>query len=153
MAPGVAGVSTDEYGNEINPVRYVGDKTFVLHNDVWTDTAYDPDKMTTVPVSFGSDDYFALIAARPEWGRYLALGDHVIAVLEGTAYEVREGEAPPLDVPEAAEPATEKPPTEQPPAEQSPDPQPEADAPGNALESFWQAIADLVNDFIKSFAR
>ncbi|MGD9145957.1 MAG: VIT domain-containing protein [Anaerolineae bacterium] len=153
MAPGVAGVTTDEYGNRIDPVRYVGDKTFVLHKDVWTDTAYDPDRMTTVPVSFGSDDYFALVAARPEWGRYFALGDHVIAVLEGTAYEVREGEAPPLDVPEAAEPATEKPPTEQPPAEQSPDPQPEADAPGNALESFWQAIADLVNDFIKSFAR
>ena len=158
MAPGVARVPTDEYGNEINPVRYVGDKTFVLHNDVWTDTAYDPDKMTTVPVSFGSDDYFALIAARPEWGRYLALGDHVIAVLEGTAYEVREGEAPPLEVPEAAEPPAEQPEPDEPPAGQTPagpseDSQPEAASSGNVLESIWQAIADLVSDFLKSFAR
>ena len=114
--------------------------------------------MTTVPVSFGSDDYFALIAARPEWGRYLALGDHVIAVLEGTAYEVREGEAPPLEVPEAAEPPAEQPEPDEPPAGQTPagpseDSQPEAASSGNVLESIWQAIADLVSDFLKSFAR
>ena len=91
MAPGVARVPTDEYGNEINPVRYVGDKTFVLHGGVWTDTTFDPDKMEAVAVGFGSDDYFALLANRPDWGRYLALGDHVIVVLDGTAYEVRTG--------------------------------------------------------------
>jgi Ca-activated chloride channel family protein len=158
MVPGVAGAATDEYGNEINPVRYVGDKTFVLHNDVWTDTAYDPDKMATVPVSFGSDDYFALVAARPEWGRYFALGDHVIVVLEGTAYEVREGDAPPVDVPEAEEPAGgnpagENPPPETLPAEEPLAPQSEANTPGNVLESLWQAVADFVNEFVKSFAR
>ncbi|MGC9334356.1 MAG: hypothetical protein ACP5JJ_09430, partial [Anaerolineae bacterium] len=71
---------------------YVGDKTFVLNAGVWTDTTFDPDRLEAVAVSFGSDDYFALIAARPEWGRYFALGDHVIVVLDGTAYEVREGE-------------------------------------------------------------
>lgn len=105
-APGIG--ATDEYGYGINPVRYVGDKTFVLHEGAWVDTTFDPEKMTPVPVSFGSDDYFALVAARPEWGRYLALGDHVIVVLEGTAYEVREGEAPALELPPPGEtPATE----------------------------------------------
>jgi hypothetical protein len=78
-------------------VRYVGNKTFIYHGGVWTDTTYDPDKMEPVPVSFGSEDYFALVTARPEWGRYLALGDHVIVVLDGTAYEIREGDAPPLE--------------------------------------------------------
>ena len=95
MPSGLGGGETDEYGYEISPVKYVGDKTFVLHEGVWTDTTFDPDKMEPVPVSFGSDDYFALVAARPEWGRYFALGDHVIVVLDGTAYEVREGDAPP----------------------------------------------------------
>ena len=82
----------------------MGDKTFVLHEGVWTDTTYDPDKMEPVPVSFGSDDYFALVAAQPAWGRYFALGDHVIVVLEGTAYEVRAGDALPVEKP-AGEPA------------------------------------------------
>jgi Ca-activated chloride channel family protein len=149
MAPGLGGGVTDEYGYEISPVRYVGDKTFVLHNGIWTDTAFDPDKMTPVAVSFGSDDYFALVAARPEWGRYFALGDHVIVVLEGSAYEIREGDAPPVDVPEAVEHAGEGPaPETQPGAEES-----EADAPGNVLESFFQAVAKFVSDFAKSFAR
>jgi Ca-activated chloride channel family protein len=99
---GMGGGLTDEHGYEISPVKYVGAKTFVLQDGVWTDTTFDPDKMEPVAVSFGGDDYFALIAARPEWGRYFALGDHVIVVLEGTAYEVRAGDAPPVEVPEPA---------------------------------------------------
>ncbi len=98
VPPGMAGGVTDEYGYAASPVRYVGDKTFILHEDVWTDTTYDPDTMTPVPLSFGSDDYFALVASAPEWGRYFALGDHVIIVMDGTAYEVREGDAVPLEL-------------------------------------------------------
>jgi Ca-activated chloride channel family protein len=85
-------------------VKYVGDKTFVFQDDVWIDTAYDVDKMTTTKISFGSDNYFELLAARPEWGKYLALGTHVIVVLEGTAYEVVEGEALEVEVPPTIEP-------------------------------------------------
>jgi hypothetical protein len=96
---GLGGGEADEYGYVASPVKYVGDKTFILNDGVWTDTTFVPDKMSPTPLSFGSDDYFALIAARPEWGRYFALGSHVIVVLEGTAYEVREGEAPPVEIP------------------------------------------------------
>jgi len=95
----------DQSGSLISPVKYVGDKTFIFSQGTWTDTTFDSDKMAPVPVGFGTDDYFALIAARPEWGKYLAVGDHVIVVLAGTAYEVREGDAPPLSVP-AVTPAT-----------------------------------------------
>jgi Ca-activated chloride channel family protein len=101
LLPGMENSATDPYGNQINPVRYVGDRTFVLNDGVWTDTTFDADAMDPVAVGFGSDDYFALLEAHPEWGRYLALGDHVIVVLDGTAYEVREGDAPPLAVPTA----------------------------------------------------
>jgi len=90
-------------------VRLVGSKTFVLQNGVWTDTAFDPSRMTTTPVGFGSDAYFALLAARPEWGAYFALGERVIFVAEGTAYEVVEGEAGPVEIPPTPTPEPAQP--------------------------------------------
>ncbi len=95
-------------------VRQVGSKTFVLQNGVWIDTAFDPSQMTTTPVGFGSDAYFDLLAARPEWGAYFALGERVIFVAEGVAYEVVEGEGGPVAIPptHTAEPSQ---PTAQPP--------------------------------------
>lgn len=77
-------------------VKHVGEKAFVLHDGVWTDTIYEPDRMETVKVGFGTDGYFDLLSARPEWGKYLALGKHVIVVLEGRAYEVTEGDYGPV---------------------------------------------------------
>jgi len=149
MAPEVGGGVIDEYGYEISPVRYVGDKTFVLHNGVWTDTTFDPDRMTPVEVSFGSDDYFALVAARPEWGRYLALGDHVIVVLEDTAYEVREGDAPALEIPEAG--ATSKGEAQPTPTEESSPDSP--NEPNNIFEAIVQAILDLVDKIVEAFSK
>ena len=107
FSPVAGGGLTDENGYEINPIKYVGDRTFIFHDGVWTDTTFDPDTMVPVPLSFGSDDYFALVAASPEWGPYFALGDRVIVVLEGTAYEIREGQAPALEAP-ASEPSPEE---------------------------------------------
>jgi Ca-activated chloride channel family protein len=80
-------------------VRLVGSKTFLLQGGVWIDTAFDPSKMTTVKVGFGSDEYFDLLAARPEWGAYFALGARVILVAEGVAYEVVESRGGPVDIP------------------------------------------------------
>jgi len=80
-------------------VRLVGSKTFLLQDGVWIDTAFDPSRMTTVKVGFGSESYFDLLAARPEWGAYFALGDRVTFVAEGVAYEVVEGEGDPIEIP------------------------------------------------------
>jgi len=77
-------------------VKHVGEKAFVLHDGLWIDTIYEPDRMETVKVGFGTDGYFDLLSARPEWGKYLALGKHVIVVLEGRAYEVTEGDYGPV---------------------------------------------------------
>ncbi len=143
MAPDLAGGVTDEWGYRVNPIKYAGDKTFILHEGIWTDTVFDPDKMETVPVGFGSDDYFALIAARPEWGRYFALGEHVIVVLDGTAYEAREGDAPALEISELAQAASDQPEIEEPE---------DADSPSNIFEVIWQAIVDFVEAIIDFFA-
>ena len=69
-------------------IRQVGDKTFVLQDGVWVDTAFDAKKMKAVVVKFGSDQYFKRLTDRPEIARYLALGDKVTFVLQGTAYAV-----------------------------------------------------------------
>jgi hypothetical protein len=66
----------------------VNDKTFLLQDDVWVDTTFQSDTMTTTPVVFLSDAYFALLDQSPLLGDYLALGERVIVVWEGVAYEI-----------------------------------------------------------------
>ncbi len=87
-------------GQSHTALRQVGDKAFLLVDGTWTDTTYQAGTATT-QVTFGSDSYFALLAAHPEWGKFLALGERVIVVLEGVAYEVVTEEVPPVTVPPA----------------------------------------------------
>jgi len=93
-------------------MKYAGSKTFVLRDGVWMDTAYDPSAMDPVQVGFLSDDYFELAAAVPALGDYFALGQRVIAVYDGTAYQVVEGPGESVVIP--AETATEVPIPDQP---------------------------------------
>jgi len=69
-------------------VKHVADKAFILRDGVWTDTTFDPSKLTTTKIKFGSDEYFALLAQHSEWGKYFAVGARVIVVVEGNAWEV-----------------------------------------------------------------
>lgn len=71
-----------------NPIQYVGDKTFILQDGVWTDTTFAPDSMETVDVTFLSDEYFDLLDAQPALAEYFALGDSLIVVWEDVAYKV-----------------------------------------------------------------
>jgi len=78
--------------------KVVGDKTFVQRDDAWIDSRYQ-EGMAISKVGFGSDDYYQLLGQRPDWGPYFALGEHVIFVVDGQAYEITEGDYPPVDVP------------------------------------------------------
>lgn len=75
------------YGVE-NPIQTVNGKTFILQGEVWTDTTFEPDTMETEKIAFLSDAYFDLLVERPELGDYFALGERVIVVIEGVAYEI-----------------------------------------------------------------
>ena len=88
-------------------VQMLGSKTFMLQDDVWTDTVFDVSKMTTVRVGFASDGYFDLLSARPEWSAYLALGPRVIFVVDGTAYEVVQEDVGPVQLPPSPTPGPE----------------------------------------------
>ncbi len=113
-------------------VKHVGDKAFILHEGVWTDTLYDSDRMEKVKVGFGTEGYFDLLAARPEWGKYFALGQHVIVVLDGRAYEVTEGDYEPAVTPVAK-------PTEPSPTIRAPDPTPTVRSPEPTPTTLRQA--------------
>jgi Ca-activated chloride channel family protein len=75
-------------GISSNPIQTVNDKTFILQGDVWTDTAFQPDTMETQKIVFLSDQYFTLLEQLPQLGDYFAVGERVIVVLDGVAYEV-----------------------------------------------------------------
>jgi len=78
--------------------KAVGDKTFVQRDDAWIDSRYQ-EEMATTRIGFGSDNYYQLLGQRPDWGPYFALGEHVIFVVDGQAYEVTEGDYPPVEAP------------------------------------------------------
>ena len=124
---------------------------------MWIDTTFDADHMTPIKVGFMSDDYFALIAARPEWGTYLSIGERVLVVLEGTdgellAYQVvGEAEGEKFEIPPTREPPSTQPaPTPQATAapQATATPRPPASAapsPGNPVICQGATLAVLVS--------
>ncbi|MDX2161640.1 MAG: VIT domain-containing protein [bacterium] len=90
-APGSVVPAAPPLEAQENPLQTIGDKTFILQGAVWTDTTFQPDTMQTVKVVFLSDDYFALLDQVPALGEYLAIGEQVIVVWDGTAYEITTG--------------------------------------------------------------
>ncbi len=89
VPPVTAGVPNGEgQVSAAQTVRTVDSRTFVLNNNIWMDTAYDPDTMKTQKVAFLSPDYFKLAQSRQDVGAALALGERVIVVVDGKAYEV-----------------------------------------------------------------
>ena len=98
-------------------VKIVGSRTYLYRDGIWSDTAYDPQTMQTVKVSFLSEEYFALARSRAELAAAFALGEKVIAISEGTVYEVVSADVPsdPINVPATLTPE---------PAENDPNPTP-----------------------------
>jgi len=93
--PATAAPSADGTGGVAGAtaaVTTVGDKAFVLKEGVWTDTTFDPGVMTTTQLPFPSDLFLEFLGDRPAAGKYFALGQRVIVVLDGVAYETVEGD-------------------------------------------------------------
>ncbi|HET7233087.1 MAG TPA: VIT and VWA domain-containing protein [Longimicrobium sp.] len=77
-------------GEASTAVQRVGDKTFYLRGGVWTDAEITAaTRLPETAVTFGSDEYYALLSRTPALARYFALGEQVAVVLEGRVYRVR----------------------------------------------------------------
>jgi Ca-activated chloride channel family protein len=85
--------------NVVEQLKVVGDRSFVLRDGVWVDSGYQ-DGVDTTKIGFGGDDYYDVLAQRPDWGPFFALGDRVIFLSDGEAYEVTEGDFPVVDAPD-----------------------------------------------------
>ncbi len=81
-------------------VKVVGDKAFLLRDGVWIDTTFDAERMKPIKVGFMSEEYMEMLNTHPEWGAYFAVGERVLVVLAGQAYQVvPEGEGERFAVP------------------------------------------------------
>jgi Ca-activated chloride channel family protein len=101
-------------------VQLVGDRAFVLDAGVWTDTTFDRARMSTTKLPFGSEAFFDFLADHPQAGRYFAVGQQVIVVIDGVAYETVSSDQAPESVvtPSNDEPpASDLPTTSPPPAD------------------------------------
>ncbi|NLS79704.1 MAG: VWA domain-containing protein [Chloroflexi bacterium] len=127
-------------------IKVVGDLAFLLRNGAWVDTRYDPSRQETQKVPFGSDAYFRLLSEHAEAGRYLSLGQQVIVILDGQAYEIV-----PAD-PAAPESATLAPTPPgatataaiRPTATATPAPAPAPTPRPNLWDRFWQWVGTLL---------
>jgi Ca-activated chloride channel family protein len=96
-------------GPSVQQVRHVGARTFILQDGVWTDSLYK-EGMTVKTIAFDSPNYYEILAQRPDWGPYLALGKDVIVVEGDVAYRVAEGDHPAVTAPDPATPTPSTPP-------------------------------------------
>ena len=69
-------------------VKYAGNRTYVLQDEIWVDTAYDPDQMKPQRIEFLSNQYYELIDQNPNLAVSLAVGKYVIVVDNGKVYQI-----------------------------------------------------------------
>jgi Ca-activated chloride channel family protein len=70
-------------------MRSVGGKTFYLREEVWTDAEFKADaRLPETVLTFGSDEYFALLKREPRLAQFFALGERVVVVYQGRVYRV-----------------------------------------------------------------
>jgi Ca-activated chloride channel homolog len=70
-------------------MRRVEGKTFYLRDGVWIDAELKPDSnLPETVLTFGSDDYFALLKQKTKLASYFSLGERVVVVFEGRVFRV-----------------------------------------------------------------
>lgn len=74
-------------------VVYAGEKTFYLNEEgYYVDSEYNEDDYTPIQIIYLSDEYFELIADIPDLADYLSVGEQVIVVYDGVAYQIDSAE-------------------------------------------------------------
>jgi Ca-activated chloride channel family protein len=76
--------------NSQGQMQVLGAKNFLQapNSPQWVDTAYDAANMSLINITFLSEEYFALLDQYPELSDYFAIGDNLILVLGGQAYQI-----------------------------------------------------------------
>src|SRR5687767_6182504 len=70
-------------------VRHMAGKTFYLIDGVWTDSEFKRESgLPETALTFGSEEYFALLKQHPKLASYFSLAERVVVVFEGRVYRV-----------------------------------------------------------------
>ncbi|UCE27045.1 MAG: VWA domain-containing protein [Candidatus Coatesbacteria bacterium] len=87
---GMKEVTIAVHGAADGQLRYVGERAFAFENGFWVDLSIGKDRgdYETVEVTFGSDEYFELLASEPRLAEYLALGEQVEVLWGGRLYKI-----------------------------------------------------------------
>ena len=87
------GYRAAQAANYATQVRVVNGRAFYQNGTLWTDaTAQSQKGLKNRQVRFGSEEYFALLARYPAVAAWLALGNEIDVVVDGTLYQVRNQE-------------------------------------------------------------
>jgi Ca-activated chloride channel homolog len=70
------------------PLRTIHEKTFILQDDIYIDTTFEPDTMIPETITIDSDKYNALVATHPDLLPYLSVGAPLIIVWDSMVYEI-----------------------------------------------------------------
>jgi len=92
-AEGEAGISSADVpmtapSEAKDSVQIAGNNTFKLQGGVWVDTRFNPETMTALRIPFLSEAYFELAASDPQVAAAFAIGEQVIIVHGGEAYQI-----------------------------------------------------------------
>jgi Ca-activated chloride channel family protein len=85
----------DNYGyrtaqNYAQQVRVINGRAFYQNGDNWTDSTIQSKQNTKrVEITFGSDEYFALLKKYPQVAQWMSLGNNVDVLLDDTVYSVK----------------------------------------------------------------
>jgi Ca-activated chloride channel family protein len=71
----------------VSAIQYAGGRAFYWKDGKWIDSLYDGKKEPKKVPAF-SDDYFKLLSAHLDLSSVLALGEKVVFVIDGQAYEI-----------------------------------------------------------------
>src|ERR1700682_3796538 len=62
-------------------VQTTGGKTFYLRDGVWTDAEFKAEaRLPETKVTFGSEEYFALLKQKPALSQFFSLGERLVVV-------------------------------------------------------------------------
>jgi Ca-activated chloride channel family protein len=87
-AMSMADSAPQSYIEQHERVKSVGNRTFIWQDNQWVDTLYDADQMSLTQIDFLSDDYYDLMKKYPGIQKSLAMGNQLIIVVDGKAYQI-----------------------------------------------------------------
>ena len=88
------GFRASQSQNYATQTRNLNGRAFYQNGRVWTDsTAQSQAKLPQVNIKFNSDAYFALLKEHAAATQWLSLGNNLDVVIDGTLYQIRDGES------------------------------------------------------------